>query len=40
MQVQIDVEEVVKGLTHVVKDLLNPKFTVNNIYTNDSLRPL
>lgn len=33
LQSQIDEKEVVKGLIHIVKDLLDPKFKVNNIYT-------
>jgi len=35
MQAQIDVKEVVKGLTQIVKDLLDPKFTVKKIYTQE-----
>lgn len=33
LQSQIEEKEVVKGLIHIVKDLLDPKFKVNNIYT-------
>lgn len=33
LQSQIDEKEVVKGLIHMVKDLLDPNFKVNNIYT-------
>lgn len=33
LQSQIEEKEVVKGLVYIVRDLLNPNFTVNDIYT-------
>jgi hypothetical protein len=35
LQSEIEEKEVVKGLTHIAKDLLNPKFKVQNIYTKE-----
>jgi hypothetical protein len=35
LQSEIEEKEVVKGLTHIVKDLLNPKFNVKEIYTKE-----
>ncbi|SMO79683.1 hypothetical protein [Solitalea koreensis] len=36
IQSKIDEKEVVKGLTQVVKDILDPKFTVKKIYDKDA----
>lgn len=35
IQSNIEEKEVIKGLTHIAKDLLNPKFNVKKIYTKD-----
>jgi hypothetical protein len=35
LQSHIDEKEVVKGLTHIVSDLLKPKFSVGEIYTKE-----
>lgn len=35
IQSSVDETEVIKGLTHIVRDILNPKFTVNKIYTKE-----
>lgn len=35
IQSEIDEKEVIRGLTHIVKDLLNPKFNVKIIYTKE-----
>lgn len=35
IQSEVEEKEVVKGLTHIVKDLLSPKFNVSRIYTKD-----
>lgn len=35
IQSTIEEKEVVKGLTHIAKDLLDPKFNVKKIYTKD-----
>jgi hypothetical protein len=38
IQSSTDEKEVIKGLTQVIKDILNPKFTVNKIYTKQDRR--
>lgn len=38
IQSSTDEKEVLKGLTQVIKDILNPKFTVNKIYTKEDRR--
>lgn len=38
IQSSTDEKEVIKGLTQVIKDILNPKFTVNKIYTKEDRR--
>jgi len=35
IQSEIDEKEVIKGLKHIIKDLLDPKFKVKKIYTKD-----
>lgn len=35
IQSEIEQKEVIKGLTHIAKDLLNPEFNVKLIYTKD-----
>ena len=35
IQSSTDEKEVIKGLTQIIKDILNPKFTVNKIYTKE-----
>lgn len=35
IQSKVEPKEVVKGLTQIVEDLLNPNFNVNNIYTKE-----
>jgi len=35
IQSEVEEKEVIKGLTHIAKDLLNPKFNVKKIYTKE-----
>lgn len=35
IQSETEEKEVIKGLTHITRDLLNPKFNVKNIYTKE-----
>jgi len=35
IQSEVEETEVIKGLTHIAKDLLNPKFNVKKIYTKE-----